>query len=206
MSRRTLSALAVFLALGAGAAVPAAGGGAREKPKEEAFEQKFEKLKAGILKLKEADVVALFGPAGELTRPGHLDSDLQMQWDYSTRIWVTFQDGKVREVTGAFSDHLPVPRVTPAQFRRLRVGMAEKEVLDVLGESNGKEAVGNTVRRAWGRFATLRVSFDKNNRLVHYSLDSRNSVLLPDGLNLPGGILPPVGRVEISPRRPGTFP
>jgi hypothetical protein len=143
------------------------------------------KLKAGTFKLKEADVRDLLGPPEGLKRQAGL-ADLQMNWAYATNIYATFKDGKLSELTGAFSERLPIEHVTPANFKRLRLGMTEQQVVAVLGQGNGTSRVGDTVTRTWGRYCRLRVSLRKDGRMFEWREESENAVYLPPGLDIPG--------------------
>jgi len=143
------------------------------------------KLKAGIFKLKEADVLDLLGPPEGLKRQAGL-ADLQMNWAYATNIYATFKDGKLTDLTGAFSERLPIERITPANFKRLRLGMTEQEVVAVLGKGNGTSRVGDTVTRPWGRYCRLRVSLRKDGPMFEWREESENAVFIPPGLALPG--------------------
>jgi hypothetical protein len=134
------------------------------------LDEKYEKLKAGILKFKEADVVRLFGPPQTLKRPGPLQADLEMAWEYTTRITVTYKEGKVNSLTGTFSAHLAVERVTPDKFRRVRVGMTEAEVVDVLGGHYAKITIDGVVSGQWGATARILAAFRKDGLLLHHEL------------------------------------
>src|SRR5262245_49414813 len=146
------------------------------------------KLKAGTFKLTEEEVVKLMGRPAGVKRPGDAGSELQMHWEYATAIFATFKDGKLSEVTGAFSENLPVERVTLANFKRLRVGMNEPAVVDVLGESNGTAKVGATTIRSWGRTARLWVSFNAKGLAFGEGLREVNAVSAPPEIQrfLPG--------------------
>jgi hypothetical protein len=146
------------------------------------------KLKAGTFKLTEEEVVKLVGKPAGVKRPGDAGSELQMHWEYGTYIFATFKDGKLSEVTGAFSENLPVERVTLANVKRLRVGMSEAEVVDVLRDSNGSTKGGAMVIRSWGRTARLWVSFNAKGLAFGAGLREASAVSVPPEiqLSLPG--------------------
>ncbi len=98
------------------------------------------RLSAGTFKLTETEVVKHVGQTAEQKRPGENRSELTMNWNYATYIYATFKEGKLTEITGAFSENLPTERVTLANFKRARVGMTEPQVVDVLGQEIGKRA------------------------------------------------------------------
>lgn len=149
-------------------------------------EESFKKLKAGILKISEADVLDLLGPPDSVKHPGMSGFDLQMQWKYSTHLYGTFKDGKLDEITGAFAARLPVEHIHFANMKRLRVGMTEAEVVAIVGKSNGTTAVDGIVTHSWGHSAQLQVSLDKDGRLVDYGLKQNSAVFFPPGVVLPG--------------------
>jgi hypothetical protein len=91
-----------------------------------------------------------------------------MAWEYTTRITVTYKEGKVNSLTGTFSAHLPVERVTPDNFRRVRVGMTEAEVIDILGDNYAKLTIDGVVSRQWGAAARILVAFRKDGLLIHH--------------------------------------
>jgi hypothetical protein len=143
------------------------------------------KLKAGTFKLTEADVVKLLGRPAGVKRPGDAGSELRMHWEYATFIFATFKDGKLTEVTGAFSENLPVERVSLANFKRLRVGMTEPAIVDLLGEGNATAKVGATTLRSWGRTARLWVSFNAKGLAFGEGLQEASAVSLPPEIQLP---------------------
>jgi hypothetical protein len=169
-----------------------ASGASEEKPSSPgkaavlSAEEVFKKLKQGLLKLKEAEVLVLLGPPDRVKHPGTQGFDLQMEWKYSTHVYATFKDGELAEVTGSFSERLPVERLTLANFKRLRVGMTERDVTDLLGKSNGTANVDGVLTHSWGTSAELQVSLSKEGLLVNYALRQNSAVFLPAGVGLPG--------------------
>ena len=153
-----------------------------------------EKLKAGIFKLTEGDVLKLLGRPAGLMRPGDAGSDLKMRWEYATHIHATFKDGKLSEVTGSFSEQLPVERITPENFKGLRVGMTEPQVVEMLGQSNSTYKDDVTVTRAWGRTAKLWVSINEKGLLFNPGSEEFNAVSLPTGFQFP--VFPVPGPVK----------
>ena len=150
------------------------------------------KLTAGTLKLKEDEVVKLVGRPAEVKRPGDVGSELQLRWEYATYIYANFKDGKLSEVTGAFSENLPVEKVSLANFKRLRVGMSDPEVVNILGEGNGIAKVGATAIRSWGETARLWVSFNAKGFAFGAGFSEASAVSMPPGsqLTLPGMVKP----------------
>jgi hypothetical protein len=143
------------------------------------------KLKAGTFKLNEAGVVELLGRPMRVTRPGDAGSDLRMDWEYATYVFATFKAGKLSEVTAAFSENLPVERITLANFKRLRLGMSEAQVVKVLGKGNGTAKVGTTTIRSWGRTARLWVSFNAKGLAFGEGLQEGSALSLPADIQLP---------------------
>ena len=133
------------------------------------LDEKYEKLKGGILKSTEAEVVALMGPAHSLVRPvKHDKADIELRWQFSTRIVVTYKGGKVSEVWGTFSEHLPVEKVTPANLRRVQPGMTEMGVIDILGDRYASVGMDGVDTGQWGASAEFKVAFSKDGRQVHH--------------------------------------
>jgi hypothetical protein len=162
----------VTLALAVGSPAPSPGDELK-RPADKAatltLDEKYEKLKGGILKSTEADVVALMGPAHSMARPvKHDKADIELRWQFSTRIVVTYKDGKVSEVWGTFSEHLPVEKVTPENLRRVQPGMTEKEVLAILGDRYASVSLDGVDSGQWGAGAEFKVAFSKDGRMVHH--------------------------------------
>jgi hypothetical protein len=133
------------------------------------LDEKYEKLKGGILKSTEAEVVALMGPAHSMVRPvTHDKADIELRWQFATRIVVIYKGGKVSEVWGTFSEHLPVEKVTPANLRRVQPGMTEKEVIDILGDRYASVGMDGVETGQWGASAEFRVALSKDGRMVHH--------------------------------------
>jgi hypothetical protein len=123
---------------------------AADKARVAPLDDRYEKVAAGVRKLKEADVVALLGPAQTMKRPvarepGRPPADRELGWEFTTRITVRYKDGKVSEVSGVFSEQLPVERVTPNNFRRIRLGLTRKEVVAILSDRYATLTVGDGV-------------------------------------------------------------
>jgi hypothetical protein len=143
------------------------------------FDEQYEKVVAGIRKLKEAEVVALLGPAQSMKRPvakelGRPPADRELGWEWTTLIAVRYKDGKVSEVSGVFSDQLRVDRLTPDNFRRIQVGLTQKQVVDILGDSYGTLTGGDSVEDQWGATRSITLYFDKDGLLVsHKRSDNR---------------------------------
>jgi hypothetical protein len=149
-----------------------------------------QQLKSGIFKLTEPDVVLLAGPPTSYKRPGDAGSELQLHWEYATFIHAAFKEGKLTDVTGGFSAHLPVEHVTLANFNKLRVGTTEAQAVEILGEGNGTTKVGSTVTRSWGRTGRLWVSINAKGKVFNPGTELRSAVYLPPGTPLPGLVQP----------------
>jgi hypothetical protein len=190
-----LATIAVALAFPALRAADPGDAGRREAPAEAkppTLAELKATLKAGTFKLTEADVVKLVGRPAVVKRPGDAGSDLRIDWEYATYIFATFKDGTLSEMAGAFSENLPVEKVTMANFKRLKLGMTDATVVEVLGEGNGRAKVGTTMIRSWGRTAKLWVSFNAKGLAFGEGLQEANAVSLPPGveLPLPGAVKP----------------
>jgi hypothetical protein len=142
-----------------------------DKPRIAQLDERYAKVVAGVRKLKEAEVVALIGPAHTMKRPvatelGQASADLELGWELTTTITIRYTDGKVSEVSGVFAEYLPDERVTPANFHRVRIGMTQKEVVAVLGNRFATLTVGDEVGDQWGATHSITLRFDKDNLLV----------------------------------------
>ena len=136
------------------------------------LDERYAKVVAGVRKLKEAEVVALLGPAHTMKRPvpeekGQPAADRELGWELSTRIIVHYKDGRVKAVSGVFSEYLPVERVTPDTFRRVQVGLTKKEVVEILGETESTVELADGVGDRWGAAWSIKLGLDKNGLLVH---------------------------------------
>ena len=149
-----------------------------------------QKLKVGVFKLTESDVIDLLGRPAAVKRPGDAGSDLQMRWEYGTFIFATFADGKLTELSGGFSESLPIDRVNLSNFKRLRVGMIEPQVVEILGKSNATAKVGSGVIRSWGQTAALWVSFNDKGLAFNPGMQQSDAVSLPPGIQFPMFELP----------------
>lgn len=133
------------------------------------LDQKYEKLKGGLGRTTEAEVVALMGPAHNVRRPGQVGkADVELRWEYATSVKVTFKGGKVTEIWGTFSEYVPVEKVTQENLRRVQVGMTEKEVVAILGDRNAIGTVKDVGTGLWGGTAEVRVSFSADGRMAHH--------------------------------------
>jgi hypothetical protein len=172
--RASVIPVAVMVVLAAGSGSTSFGDEPKppvEKARLSPLDERYQKVVAGVLKIKEADVVILLGPPHTMKRPvakelGRLPADLELGWELTTQITTQYKDGKVREVSGVFAEYLPVERVTPDNFHRVKVGMTQKEVVDILGDSYATLTVGDGVSNQWGATYSITLYFDKNGLLV----------------------------------------
>ena len=136
------------------------------KPQHATVDELRETLKAGTLKHVHDDVLKLIGMPTEMKKPGPDGALDQWTWNYDTHIVATFKDDKLSGITGCFSPHLHVDRLTVDNFKRLRVGMTEQEVIDVLGKKSSRARVGATLLLSWGKTAQLTVTFNAKGLLL----------------------------------------
>jgi hypothetical protein len=175
--RARITGVRLFVGIGAATLALALGlPGSGDEPKRSddkapglTLDEKYGKLKGGILKLREADVIALLGPAHSMTRPGQQDkADIELRWQYATRIVVTFKGGKVREVWGTFSEQLPVAKITPENFRKVQPGLTEKEVAAILGDVYAIVTKDGIETGEWGGEDDIKFGFAKDGFMVSH--------------------------------------
>ncbi|MFT3880580.1 MAG: hypothetical protein QM703_13065 [Gemmatales bacterium] len=155
------------------------------KSKHPTADELRETLKAGTFKHTQDDVLKLIGTPAEMKMPGPDGALAQWTWNYDTHIVATFKDDKLSGITGCFSPHLPVDRVTADHFKRLRVGMTEMEAVEILGKSSSSARVGATLLLAWGKTAQLTVSFNAKGLAFGAGLSQSGYVALPNGVEIP---------------------
>jgi hypothetical protein len=126
-------------------------------------------VEKGDGKLTEADLVARLGPADELKSPGGAVADYAMVWRDRTMIRVKFEKDKVVEYSGSFSDRLPHKRVTPQSLKKLKQGMSESEVEEILSVREQREKDYHY----WGDHRTL-IVYVKDGKVAGYQWGSRN--------------------------------
>jgi hypothetical protein len=113
-----------------------------------------------------------------------------MCWDFGNYIFATFTDDKLSKVSGSFSESLPVKGISLSNFKRLRIGMTEPEVVDILGKSNGTVTVGSGAYCSWGDTARVSISFNEKGSAFNPGLQESDAVFLPPGVQLPMFELP----------------
>jgi hypothetical protein len=144
-----------------------------------------ESLKVGTMKFGQDDVLKLAGSPAEMKMPGPDGALALWTWNYDTHIVATFKDDKLSGITGCFSPYLHVDGLTVDNFKRLRVGMTEQEVIDVLGKKSSSVRVGTTLYLSWGRTAQLTAIFHAKGLLFGTGLSQSGYVAMPPGLEIP---------------------
>jgi hypothetical protein len=130
-------------------------------------------------KLTEADVIAKLGDPDFVENPIDPDSsvnpvaDIAMVWQDISRIEVVFKDGKAKHITGRFSPHIKSENITLANFRKLKTGVDNFDVEQVLGmEDSRAEVTKGTTRHEWAAKRILKINF-KNGKATGTEWQSR---------------------------------
>jgi len=104
-------------------------------------------LSEGVNKHTEQDVVKKLGTPDRVELgPSPLNGEERTYfiWEDRSRVEIDFseKDGKAVAIRGTFSPHVKAKRITPENFRKLKLGMTEAEVGKILG---GRAQVGTVV-------------------------------------------------------------
>jgi hypothetical protein len=130
-----------------------------------------ERLKKGMHKLTEAEVLAMLGHPDSVeifTDPGVV-ADIEMRWEDHTEITIDFKiEGKSAgmekavRIVGRFSENLKEKSFNMENFRKLKPGMSHPEVgqiLGGLGQRNFPDPGEGIWRWEWKSFRKVGVSF-----------------------------------------------
>jgi hypothetical protein len=122
-----------------------------------------EKVTAGQGSLTAADVQKMLGVPQTIHKPGTSGADFDMVWEEAARIQVVLdaEEDKALSFSGSFSDQVSSKTVTVENLLKLRVGMTQKEITDLLGGPTGGRIEPQTRNRirVWDRSRRLTVSF-----------------------------------------------
>jgi hypothetical protein len=123
----------------------------------------LQKVKAGKGSLTAAEVQKVLGAPYAVQKPGSSGADFHMIWEEAARIQVVLdaEKDKALSFSGSFSDQVSSKVVTVENLLKLRVGMTEKEVTDVLGgptEGEVERGTRNCIL-VWERSRRVTVSF-----------------------------------------------
>jgi len=132
-----------------------------------------ERLKKGMDKLTEAEVIALLGQPDSVqinTTPGVV-ADIEMTWEDHAEITIDFKDvGKIAgpekavRIVGRFSENFKQKAFNMENFRKLKPGMSHIDVfkiLGTLGERVSLDTGKGVMRYEWKQFRKVGVSFWK---------------------------------------------
>jgi hypothetical protein len=132
-----------------------------------------ERLKKGMDKLTEAEVIALLGQPDSVqinTTPGVV-ADIEMTWEDHAEITIDFKDvGKIAgpekavRIVGRFSENFKQKAFNMENFRKLKPGMSHIDVfkiLGTLGERVSLDTGKGIMRYEWKQFRKVGVSFWK---------------------------------------------
>jgi hypothetical protein len=113
---------------------------AAPKVESKRLDGKYDQLKKGM---SVEQLVALLGPASTIKTPGDptiRGADTELRWVDRSTVRVTLKDGKVSTVEASVSPTVVFERVTPENVLKLKPGMAEKDVIDILGGGSASRA------------------------------------------------------------------
>ena len=117
-------------------------------------------------KLTEDAVIAKLGLPDFVENPIDPDSkfnpvaDITMVWQDVSLIEVVFKDGKAKQISARFSPHLKPENVTLANFRKLKTGVDQSKVKELLGMEDSKtELTKGTARYEWAAKRILKINF-----------------------------------------------
>ena len=132
-----------------------------------------ERLKKGMDKLTEAEVLAMLGQPDSVqinTTPGVV-ADIEMRWEDHAEITIDFKDvsktagtEKAVRILGRFSENFKQKAFNMENFRKLKPGMSHPEVgqiLGTLGERVSLDTGKGVMRYEWKQFRKVGVSFWK---------------------------------------------
>lgn len=94
---------------------------------------KYEQIKKGM---SVEQLVALLGQVSAIKTPGDptiKNAETELRWTDRTTVRVTLKDGKLAAVSASVSPTLVFERITQESVLKLKPGMAEKDVIDLLG-------------------------------------------------------------------------
>jgi len=137
-----------------------------DKPQSKINDENVKKIKQGIGKLTEADVVALLGPSTGKGRP--FDGFTSRIWEEKTHITATLKDGKAIDVKSEFLPHLKSKTITEDNFKKLKKGMDEAELKRILGPPNrARTDREGSSTLSWEKINALLVQF-KEGKVTGY--------------------------------------
>lgn len=123
----------------------------------------LEKVEAGKGSLTASEVQKVLGAPQAVQKPGASGGDFEMVWEEAARVQVVLdaEEDKALSFSGSFSDRVSSKVVTVENLLKLRVGMTEKEVKEVLGGPTGGRIEPSTRNRIriWERSRRVTVSF-----------------------------------------------
>jgi hypothetical protein len=157
-----LLAGAIVLAFGGPPAVPQESPPKKDqtalKVESKRLDGKYDQLKKGM---SVDQLVALLGPASTIKTPGDptiRGAETELRWVDRSTVRVTLKDGKLSAVEASVSPTLIFERVSQENVLKLKPGMAEKEVVEILGRGAASQAGkdGTTVL-TWSPIVTISV-------------------------------------------------
>ena len=145
-------------------AQPPRGGKVLKKSAEtrpEINEATYKKIKKGIGKLTERDVLGLLGAADRIVNE---KGELTLIWEETNYIHVELYRGVVESIHASFSRRLPSKAINRAAFDKLKTGMKEKEVEAILGKVSDRiprDLDDVNVGRSWYDVNRIKVDIKK---------------------------------------------
>lgn len=121
--------------------------------------ENFEKIEQGKGKLSEVEVKSILGQPTRQGKP--FDGITSLIWEEKSHITATLRDGKTIEFSSEFLPHLKSTWLTEDRFKKLKNGMSEAELQNILGKENFiRQSAGNdTCTISWSKENSFEVQF-----------------------------------------------
>ncbi len=132
--------------------------GTSPKVESKRLDSKYDQLKKGM---SVDQLVALLGPISTIKTPGDpliRGAETELQWVDRSTVRVTLKEGKLSAVEASVSPTLAFERVTQENVLKLKQGMAEKEVIAILGGGYASQkGEAGTKKLTWTPIVSIEV-------------------------------------------------
>jgi len=122
-------------------------------------QENYDRIKDRKDKITEKEVLAIFGQPTSVYATNPQNGDYAMSWKHRTYIRVKTRRERVISVVAAFSPYVKSDTVTLQTFKKIKLGMTEDQVREMLGTPDGAGSVKDAEQYVWEEYIGIDVTF-----------------------------------------------
>ena len=122
-------------------------------------QQNYDRIKERKDKITEKEVLAILGQPTSYYATSPENGDYGMSWQHRTYISVKTRRQRVTSVKAGFSPYVKSDKVTLQTFKKMKLGMTEDQIEEMLGTPDGAGSVKSEEQFVWEEYIGIGVIF-----------------------------------------------